>query len=190
MDAPVRSFLARLWELSAGKVDLGGIGQALAELAADTDYFAPMIAGMNPDDNGGVALHVAERGPRLLFLHRPRGVMSAVHSHGTWVAIACVQGVETHRRYEVGSVTPPDRAEIRVAEEVRLAPGAVATMSPPDDIHSHGHTLGNGEAPYSLILVGDDQTRLHRREYDVPAGRYRDLPPGEFGTFNLPLQTE
>ena len=180
MDAPVRAFLDRLSSLGS---DVAGIGRALADLAADTDYFAPMIAQIDPLESGGAALQVPERGPRLFFLHRPRGVMSAVHSHGTWIAVACVAGVETHRRYEVSG------SAASVAEEVRLGPGEFVALTPPDDVHSHGHTLASGEAvPYSLILTGDDQLQFPRREYDVPAGRYRELPPGDFGSLNLPAE--
>ena len=177
MDAPVREFLDQLSALGS---DVPAIGRALASLASDADYFAPMIAEIDPLENGGAALHVPERGPRLFFLHRPRGVMSAVHSHGTWIAVACVAGTETHQRFS------DERGAAVLAEEVLLGPGSAVTLTPPDDVHSHGHTLGNGEPPYSLILTGDDQLQFARREYDAAAGRYRELPPGEFGSLNLP----
>jgi len=183
LDAPVAEFLDRLSSLGADTPDLRSVGVALAELALDTDYFAPMIAQIDPAQNGGFPLHVPERGPRLFFLHRPRGVMSAVHSHGCWVAIACVAGTETHQRYSVSS-----GGVASVALERALAPGDVVTLMPPEDVHSHGHRVGSGEVPYSLILTGDDQLQFPRREYDVPAGTYRDLPPGEFGTLNLPAE--
>lgn len=63
------------------------------------------------------------------------------------------------------------------------------TLTPPDDVHSHGHTLGHGDTPYSLILTGDDQLRFARREFDVAAGTSRGLAPGDFGSLNLPTQT-
>ena len=179
LDAPVREFLDRLSSLGS---DVGAIGAALAVLAADTDYFAPMIAELDPTQNGGFPLHVPERGPRLFFLHRPRGVMSAVHSHGCWIAIACVAGNETHQRFS------DDEGAAVLSEEVVLEPGGVVTLTPPKDVHSHGHTLGNGYPPYSLILTGDDQLQFARREYDVAAGVCRELPPGDFGTLNLPIQ--
>jgi predicted metal-dependent enzyme (double-stranded beta helix superfamily) len=179
VDAPVREFLDRLSSLGS---DVPAVGSALAALASDTDYFGPMIAQINPEENGGFPLHVPERGPRLFFLHRPRGVMSAVHSHGTWIAVACVAGTETHQHFAVSG------SAASVASEVLLGPGEVVTLTPPDDVHSHGHTLGNGEAPYSIILTGDDQLQFPRREYDVPAGTSRELPPGDFGTLNLPTQ--
>lgn len=186
-DPPVRTFLARVDELSSGSSpDVPAIGRALADLATDEQYFAPMVAQLAPDDMGVIGLHMPDRGPRLFLMHRTRGVMSYVHSHGTWVAIASVKGVETHRRYEVGATAPPDRASIAVAEEVRLQPGEAATLVPPGDIHSHGHAGGDDELPYALIMVGDDQMQFARREYDVDAGTYRELPPGEFGQLNMP----
>lgn len=186
-DPPVRTFLARVEELSSGSSpDVPAIGRALADLATDREYFAPMVAQLGPDDMGVIGLHMPERGPRLFLMHRPHGVMSYVHSHGTWAAVAPVKGVETHRRYEVAGTTPPDRASIAVAEEVRLRPGEAATLVPPADIHSHGHAGGDDEPAYTLIMTGDDQLQYARREYDVDAGTYRDLPPGEFGRLNLP----
>ena len=184
MDAPVAEFFDQLASLRADDETpyLLSVVLALAGLALKTDYFAPMIAQIDPSDNGGFPLHVPERGPRLFFLHRPRGVMSAVHSHGCWVAIACVAGVETHQRFDVSD----GRAVL--SEELQLSRGDGVTLAPPNDVHSHGHRVGHGESPYSLILTGDDQLQFPRREYDVPAGTFRDLPPGEFGTLNLPAQ--
>jgi predicted metal-dependent enzyme (double-stranded beta helix superfamily) len=180
VDAPVASFFDTLSSLAP---DVAGIGRALADLARDTDYFAPMIAQLDPEENGGFPLHVPDRGPRLFFLHRPRGVMSAVHSHGTWIAVACVAGTETHQRFAVAA-----SGAASVDSEVLLGPGEVVTLMPPADVHSHGHTIGHGEPPYSLILTGDDQLQFARREYDVAAGTSRELPPGDFGTLNLPTQ--
>lgn len=185
-DAPVRTFVERLTAALDPGPDMAAIGRALQDLAADRDYFDPLIEVIDEEAGGGAGLYVPEQGPRLFLLHRPRGVMSYVHSHSVFVGLAPVRGVETHRRYEVESLTPPDRAVIRVAEELALKPGDVATLLPPDDIHSHGHAGGPEETPYSLILTGDDQTRFARREYDIEAGTYRDLPVGEFGTLNLP----
>jgi predicted metal-dependent enzyme (double-stranded beta helix superfamily) len=116
MDAPIRGFLDKLEALSDPEPDVAGIGAALAALASESDYFAAMIGQIDPEQNGGFPLHVPERGPRLFFLHRPRGVMSAVHSHGTWIAVACVAGTETHQRFAV------DGAAASVAEEVLLGP--------------------------------------------------------------------
>ncbi len=186
VDSLVASFLDRLSDAVRAGPDVQEIGRALASLASQADAFAPLISQIDPAENGGFPLHVPERGPRLFFLHRPRGVMSAVHTHQTWIAVACVRGVETHQTFDVASEQPPDRASLIVAEERRLGPGDVVTLTPPRDIHSHGHRLGSGDVPYSLILTGDDQLRFARREYDVPGGRYRELPPGEFGTLNLP----
>ncbi len=182
MDEPIQTFLDEI----AGVGDPREVAAPLARLASTRDYFAPMIAAIDPDGMGGAVLHVPDEGPRLFLIHRPRGVMSYVHSHGTWAAVAPVAGVETHRRYAVVGEPAAGEAEVVVAEVLRLVPGAAAVVVPPDDIHSHGHAGGEDETPFTLIVTGGDQTRFARREYDQGAGIYRDLPPGDFGTLNLP----
>jgi len=189
LDALVASFLDQLADAVHAGPGVSEVGRALAELASQEKAFASLIEQIDPSQNGGFPLHVPEHGPRLFFLHRPRGVMSAVHTHNTWIAVACVRGVETHQTFEVASEEPPDRAVLVVSEERRLGPGEVVTLTPPRDIHSHGHRSGSGDTPYSLILTGDDQLRFARREYDAAAGRYTALGPGEFGTLNLPAES-
>lgn len=187
MDAPVRQFLQRLEAAIAAGPNPDAIAGALSELASDRDYFASVIAPIDENTTNGAVLHVPERGPRLFLMHRPRGVMGYVHSHGTWAAVAPVKGVETHRRYDVvAEHADGDRAELIVTDERRLRPGEAAVIVPPNDIHSHGHAGGDDETPYTLIVTGDDQLRFARREYDLAAGIYRELPPGDFGTLDLP----
>ena len=181
MDQPVKGFFDRI----AGLTDPEAVAGLLAELAADEEYWAHVIEPIDPDAMGGAAIHVPDEGPRMFLMHRPRGVMSYVHSHGTWAAVAPVRGVETHLRYDVVAEEAPDRARLVVADERKLVPGRAAVVVPPNDIHSHGHAGGDGETPYTLILTGEDQIRFTRREYDLDAGTYRDLPPGDFGTLNL-----
>ena len=53
-------------------------------------------------------------------------------------------------------------------------------------MHSHGHVLGSGAWPYALIVLGDDQLRYEREEYDLATGRWRRLAPGDRGIQNLP----
>jgi len=49
------------------------------------------------------------------------------------------------------------------------------------DIHNHGHVLGTGPSPYSLILLGDDMYLFEREEYDPEQGTWRKLAPGDPG---------
>ena len=182
-DPPVKALLARVDDLGS---DVPAIGRAIAELAMDGEYLGPLIAQIPNDDMGVIGLHMPERGPRLFLFHRPRGVMSYIHSHGTWAVVACVRGVETHRRYEVSRTDADGTADVALADDLHLRPGEAATIVPPNDIHSHGHDGGEGDAAYVLIMTGDDQLQYPRREYDAVAGTYRDLPPGDFGQLNLP----
>jgi predicted metal-dependent enzyme (double-stranded beta helix superfamily) len=176
--------LARLFEriaapAAAATPDLPAIGAALADLASDTDYLGTWIARLG-DGSGALPIHTPERGPRLTLAHRLEGAMSAVHSHGTWVAISPVVGVETHRRWRV--IRDADAApRVELAEDLALAGTEVATLLPPDDVHDHGHLLGRGSPAHVLILLGDDQTRFEREEWDLATGRHRILRAGDGG---------
>jgi hypothetical protein len=73
------------------------------------------------------------------------------------------------------------QAELRLADDLAMHPGDVATLTPPGDIHNHGHVLGTGPSPYSLILPGDDMYLFERQEYDPEQGTWRTLTPGDPG---------
>ena len=106
---------------------------------------------------------------QILLARRTDGTMSYVHSHEVWVALSAIEGVETHRRYDVRHVDD-ERIEATLAEERRLEGGAgdVVTLVPPQDVHSHGHVRGSGDWPYTLIVLGDNQLRYQREEFDSP----------------------
>jgi len=194
LDDPVRTLLDRIADrapppassaaTTAGlgapsSTDLAAVGAALAEFATDLDYLAPWMARLG-GRAGGLAIHAPARGPRLLLVHRPEGSMSAVHDHGTWVALATIAGLETHRRYrrvEDGTGGPLPE----LVEEVALAAAQVTTLLPPDDIHDHGHLFGRGQPAHILVLTGDDQQLFTRTEWDLATGRRRTLRPGAPG---------
>ncbi len=53
LPSPLRLFLAQLDELCSGGIpDMGRVGQALVELAADEEYFVPLI-GQSPPSRPG-----------------------------------------------------------------------------------------------------------------------------------------
>jgi hypothetical protein len=179
-------FLAGLDELRpADAPDLEAVGRLLTGLAADEEFFGPLIADM---PSGSFAVHWLvrpDRGPRLVLVHRPEGMMAYTHSHGCWVAIAPVRGVETHQRWNVVRRDgDTGRAELSLAGERALHRGDVATLVPPRDVHNHGHVVGTGPAPYSLILLGEDMFRFERQEYDPDRGTWRPLAPGDPGRSN------
>jgi predicted metal-dependent enzyme (double-stranded beta helix superfamily) len=180
-DEPVRRLFARIAGPAATPTpDLAAIGAALTDLAADLDYLRPWVARLG-DANGSLPIHAPARGPRLMIVHRTEGNMSAVHDHGTWVAISPIVGLETHRRWRVvGGGSAPARIEL--VEQLALEPARAATLLPPDDLHDHGHLAGSGGRPaHVLILLGDDQTRFTRNEWDLATGRHRVLAPGVAG---------
>ena len=178
-DAPVRALLERIAGPAAeASPDLASIGAALVEFARDVDYLAPRVAKLG-DESGALAIHVPERGPRLMLVHRREGEMGAIHDHATWVAISPIVGLETHRRYRIVGAGPSARPE--VAEARGLQPSDVVTLLPPDDLHDHGHLAGHGVPAHVLIMTGDDQRLFRRNEWDVATGRHRILEPGDGG---------
>jgi hypothetical protein len=179
--SPLRHFLAQLDELRLGGVpDMSGVGRLLVELAADEEYFAPLIAEMPAESPGVHWLAQPDRGPRLVLVHRPEGVMAYTHSHHCWVALAPVHGVETHQHWNAVR-HDGGRAGLTLAGERTLHCGDVVTLMPPGDVHNHGHVLGSGPSPYSLILLGDDMLLFERQEYDPDKGTWHELAPGDPG---------
>jgi predicted metal-dependent enzyme (double-stranded beta helix superfamily) len=180
LDQPVRDLFERIaGPASETPPGLAAIGASLSALAADTDYLARWVERLG-DTAGALPIHAPTRGPRLMIVHRRAGQMSAVHDHGTWVAISPIVGLETHRRWRVvrdEGATP----RVELAEDQALAGAEVATMLPPDDVHDHGHLVGRGSPAHVLILLGDDQTRFTRNEWDLASGRHRVLVPGDGG---------
>jgi predicted metal-dependent enzyme (double-stranded beta helix superfamily) len=179
--SPVRHFLAQLDVLRpAGVPDMDEVGRLLVELAADEEFFDPLIAAMPTGSPGVEWLARPERGPRLVLVHRPEGVMAYTHSHRCWVALAPVRGVETHQHWNAVR-HDGGRAELSLAGERALHRGDVVTLIPPNDVHNHGHVRGSGPTPHSLILLGDDMLLFEREEYDPELGTWRGLAPGDPG---------
>jgi len=184
---PLRHILAQLDELRSGHIlDMDEVGLLLVELAADEEYLGPLIAEMPSESAGGKWLVKPERGPRLVLFHRPEGVMAYTHSHHCWVAVAPVRGVETHQQWDAVR-HEGNRAELCLADESAMHRGDVATLTPPGDIHNHGHVRGSGPSPYSLILLGDDMYLFEREEYDPGQGTWRTLAPGDPGRSHADL---
>jgi len=180
----VRHFLAQLSELRPVKaLDMEQVGRLLVELAADEEFFAPLIAAMPAGSPAVHWLAQPDRGPRLVLVHRPEGVMAYTHSHHCWVAVAPVSGVETHQHWHAVR-HPGGRAELSLAGQRALHRGDMATLIPPRDVHNHGHVTGSGPAPYSLILLGDNMLIFEREEYDPQRGTWRRLKPGDPGRSN------
>lgn len=178
-DAPIRELFERVAGPAAeASPDLVSIGAALVDLASDADYLAQWVARLG-DQSGALRIHVPDRGPRLMLVHRREGQMGAIHDHATWVAISPIVGLETHRRYRV--VGARSAAHLQVAEARELRPSDVATLLPPDDLHDHGHLAGHGVPAYVLIMTGDDQRLFRRNEWDLATGRHRILEPGDGG---------
>lgn len=183
MDDALKRFLADASDLgpAPAAATLAGLVSAFA---LDTDYWVHQVRKAG---ERSLAVHRPDRGVQVLLARRTDGTMSYVHSHNVWVALSAVEGVETHRRFDVQR-RGDDAVDAVLAEERRLhgGHGEVVTLVPPFDVHSHGHVRGSGGWPYTLIVLGDNQLAFEREEFDLVAGRRRLLPPGDRGTTNLP----
>ena len=94
LPSPLRHFMAELDERSSGEaLDMDQAGRLLVELATNEEFFAPLIDQIPAGSPGVHWLVQPERGPRLVLVHRPEGVMAYTHSHHCWVALAPVRGV-------------------------------------------------------------------------------------------------
>lgn len=176
LDAPVRVLFEQLDQYNGPVPDMDGIGRILVEFAEDTEYLQHHIDRIR-DKSGAAPIHCPERGPRLQIVHRLTGQMGAIHSHKVWIAATPVEGTETHRLYGVRG------SGVTLKEETHLAPGQFVTLTPPNDVHAHGHVQGIGDAAYCLIFAGDDQRRFEREEYDAKTGAMRTLPVGDGGAW-------
>jgi hypothetical protein len=184
LPGPLRHFATQLGELRFRDIlDMEQVGKLLVELAADEEFFAPLIDQIPAAAPGDRWLIKPDRGPRLVLVHRPEGVMGYTHSHRCWVGIAPVRGVETHQRWDAVRHNH-GQAGLHLADERALVRGDVATLVPPRDVHNHGHVIGSGPSPYSLILLGDDMLRFDREEYDPEQGTWQALAPGDPGRAN------
>jgi hypothetical protein len=71
---PLRHFLAQLDELRSASIpDMDRVGRLLTELAADEEYFGPLIAEMPSESPGGKWLVKPERGRAWCSSTGPRG---------------------------------------------------------------------------------------------------------------------
>jgi hypothetical protein len=74
-------------------------------------------------------------------------------------------------------MTPCNRITHK-GEILAVAPGGdVVTLVPPHDVHNHGHVLGAGHSPYSLILLNDDMLLFEGEECDPERGCGAALHP-------------
>ena len=127
---PLRHFADRLEEVRSAKIlDMDQVGRVLVELAADEEFFGPLIAQLPSGSPGSRWLIRPGRGPRLVLVHRPEGVMGYTHSHRCWVGIAPVRGVETHQRWDAVRQAG-GRAELRLADERALVRGRRGNPGP------------------------------------------------------------
>ncbi|MFT4234811.1 MAG: cysteine dioxygenase family protein [Microbacterium sp.] len=129
--ATLAAITARLEQLAANKALFG---RADFPPPAETEgVSASTRYRLNPaDGDAGLALYLNSINP---------GKTTAPHNHTTWAVIVAVEGQEVNRIYErTDDRSDPTRAQIHVARETTVQPGAPLAFLP-DDIHSI-HVVG------------------------------------------------
>jgi hypothetical protein len=181
LDSPLRTFMESIFELNSDQPDMDAIGRKLAAFAQDRDYLAHHMAKLPEDRFSGRELaQTGQDVPTLLLVHRPEGVLSQVHSHNVWVALAPISGTETHRHFDVLERRADGTADVKLREERHLdaVSADFVTMTPPNDVHEHGHVAGIGDAAYILVLTGRPQVQFERQQYNLANGTWQTLPLG------------
>ena len=183
MDSPLKKFVEDVSDLGPAP-DAIALSSLVGGFTLDLDYWSHHIDRIGEQSSW---MHASDRGIQVAVARRTDGTMSYVHSHNVSVALSAIVGVETHRHYHVQQ-GDDDHVTATLLEErhLRGGTGEVVTLVPPHDVHSHGHVRGTGDWPYTLIVLGDNQFRFERKEFDLSVGRSRVLPPGDRGTPNLP----
>ncbi|WP_353233722.1 cysteine dioxygenase family protein [Diaphorobacter ruginosibacter] len=154
---------ARLEQLASQKVlfsraDFPPPAEA-AGVGASTRY------RLNPaDGEAGLALYLNSINP---------GKTTAPHNHTTWAVIVAVEGQEVNRVYErTDDHRDPARAQIHVAREFTVRPGASIAFLP-DDIHSI-HVVGTGPTLHFHLYGQPLETLTGRIAIDPETGAVKN----------------
>ena len=123
---------------------LHAAGRRLAEWAPGIDLAAAReeSAGLGRS----VILARVPAGPVLAARWFPAGAATTIHAHGTWGAMAVVDGIQQYQQWE-----PAGDGAARLVEERLLRAGDVAHWSPPADVHRQE---GFRPGALSLIVLG------------------------------------
>ncbi|HMO95021.1 MAG TPA: hypothetical protein PKD27_02805, partial [Tepidiformaceae bacterium] len=116
LDSPVRTLIESVATFGDAP-EMEAVGARLAEFARDLDYLQRHIDALDPARFGQrVLANMGRESPFLQLVHRPQGMMGAIHSHSVWVALAPITGTETHRHYDVEERAHDGKARLSLVE--------------------------------------------------------------------------
>ncbi|WP_127088839.1 cysteine dioxygenase [Aquabacter cavernae] len=176
--ARVAATVERVKALTAGAVgreQLERVREELYGLAAEPDLF-PFSDFPAPEPGGDrfslrYRLHEDADRTHALYLNALiPGKLTKPHNHGTWAVIVALEGEELNRVYvREDDGSDPERAQLRLADEVVVKPGqGIAFLG--DDIHSV-HILGGGKARMFHFYGRALETLTDRKGFDLETGR-------------------
>lgn len=167
----------------ASKAGLSEIAETMGRLAGTPGLIDG--AGLHSiHGNASIGQRVlASDGPEGLNLYLSKlepDAKTPVHDHSTWGVVHVLEGRDRHVRWErIDDGSAPDRARLRMVEEIVVGPGQfVYWLPPPRDIHSQEAV---GTVVWELVMTGRDLSHAtasgHRHWFDPEAGTVSQRPP-------------
>lgn len=156
-----------------GETDEGfrAVAERLRELARQPGIVSgERLRSLHGSGATATILQEGEDGTCALMLACfPAAAPTPVHNHNSWGIACVVQGRDRYLRWErLDDGADPERAELRLAEEIVLEPGDVVWFhGPPHDIHSQ---QGIGDDAWELVFFGTNPNLRSRSYFDPERG--------------------
>jgi hypothetical protein len=146
------------------------IGRGLMLLAARQDVLDERsVTGLHDSSAGATIIGRHANGSMLMLARFGAEAPTPVHNHNSW-GVACVlKGRDRYQRWSrLDDGADPDRAEVRLVEELTLEAGDVVWIDPPpQDLHAQ---QGIAEAAWELVYFGRDALTAARAYFDPATG--------------------
>jgi len=157
-------------ERGAGPAAYAEIGAMLGRLAARGDLVdGERLAGLHDSSAAAAIIGRHEDGSVLMLARFPQEAPTPVHNHNSWGVLRVLRGRDRYERWtRMDDGAEAGRADLRLEEEVALAPGDVVWFDgPPGDLHAQ---QGIGAPVWELVYFGRDPNAAPRAYFDPSTG--------------------
>jgi len=153
-----------------GQATFAAIGERLRRLAEQPGMVDDeRLAGLHGSSASAAVLGRHADGSLLMLARFPAEEPTPIHNHNSWGVVCVLRGQDRYERWErLDGGSDPDRAEIRLAEELILEPGQVVWFDgPPGDLHAQ---QGIDSPVWELVYFGRDPFAAPRAYFDPRTG--------------------
>ncbi len=158
---------------------LEAIRAVLLDLAARAELFPPEAFPPPEDGRDGRLYLLSEDDDHRFALYLNCATddkNTPPHDHATWAVVVAVRGEEHNRLYEiVDGDDDPERARVRIVDEITLRPGTGVCLMP-HDIHSI-HMSGPDHKMHLHMYGIAIPHQTERRRFDLEGGGFRRFAP-------------